>query len=216
MDWINDVQHQALVSSIVNVSVPLFEVLTEAKGYSSLVIGSSTLGYGIYRYTTDSEKIKEQRNFGDEIDDFIGGAFSAIKGAIGSAGFILNNWVIIGGVVGGGVLLYLLSGMVDSPNVKIPFVPVLGGIMGLAGSFILLMDGWMLQEAEDNKNSLLHKVGETVGDIVEAMAIAGPVGVGLNKAKDFLNNNVYNTTISPSVGPARHGGGIRGGQAKNK
>jgi hypothetical protein len=168
--YADKLKSEAMALAAVNAGIPAFEIFTGRKGMISALVGAGTLGYGIYTYYSDSSRMtKKDKNILDTLADVVDLSGGAATGALSATSFLGNHLYLAGALIGGGVILYLMSGMVKiSPqtlNLNPTAIPALaGGAMGLAGSFVLYSD------AETIENSVNPDLAHTVAnDITNAV-----------------------------------------------
>lgn len=149
---------------VTNAGVSAFEVLTDRSGILSFVLGSGTLGYGVYRYVTVEKKLESKKNWADDIASSVTGVFGGVQDAVGGIAFGLSHMLLLGGVVVAGVLLYILvpkttiSTSVNGGTIA----ALLGGGMGIGGSVMTYLAIAEEEEVKKVDDSFIHKFGEEI------------------------------------------------------
>jgi hypothetical protein len=168
-DYASKLKMEAALFGISNAALSTFEIMTGKNGMISALVGAGTLAYGLYKYSSDSAVLSKNRNVGDEIADFFDTGVDAAGGILQGAGFLGGHLYLAGAVVGGGILLYFMSGMVKvdagSLNLSPSTIPAIAGAgMGLGGSYALYLDAQAVQSAKqpDLPHDIAHAVVENV------------------------------------------------------
>jgi hypothetical protein len=162
---------EAMILAAINAGIPAFEIFTGRNGMISAVVGAGTLGYAIYTYNSDASKMtKKDKNILDTLADVVDLTGGAATGVLSGTSFLGNHIYLAGALIGGGVLLYLMSGMIKvSPqtlNLSPPAIPAIAGAaMGLGGSFMLYSDA---EEIESSVNpDIAHSVASDITNAVQ-------------------------------------------------
>lgn len=158
-------KNEAMALGIANGAISAFELINGTPGLVSLISGGSTLGYSIYKYTQDSKKVAQNRNWGDAIGDIINTGVHTATGVAEGVGWLGNNLYLVAVLAGGGILVYFLSGSIKGPTLDLSgsaFPAVAGGIMGLSGAGILYADKVATTAATNPITDTTHKIAVQV------------------------------------------------------
>lgn len=177
-------------------AIPAFEIFTGGKGIISMLAGGGTLGYGIYKYYKDSQVVNKQRNFGDTVADFLDIGIGTVQGAA----FGISHIYMVGALAAGGIVLYLLSGMVSvqPTTISASSVPsIIGAIMGISGGVILYLDGEAVESVAhpDAAHTIAHEVvnqaTEGLSNDIKNMKAATTASGWENFAHNFTHPGEY-------------------------